>query len=113
MNKPVLTDQQVKAGYVIKDITIKSHDQDMWFLAPTWELVNSYKLGKINEKEYKIIYTELLDERWDLLFNKDINNLKKNLILVCYCKAGEFCHRYIAAEFLQNKGWRYYGEYKQ
>lgn len=111
-NKPVLTEKQVNAGYVVKDITIKSYDEDVWFLAPTWDLVNKYKSGKISEYEYTNDYNELINRRYKFLFKSDIQKLNKNLILVCYCQSGQFCHRYLAAKFLQSKGGIYYGEHK-
>lgn len=101
-------------NFLIKDITIKSCDEDIWFLAPTWELVEQYKSGQISEEKFTHKYLDLINFRWDVLLPSKINNLiKKNVILVCYCPPGQFCHRKLAAEFLVKKGGEYIGEFKE
>jgi hypothetical protein len=70
-------------------------------LAPTWPLVRAYKHGQIDAVEYRKRYIALLQARWrehkesfKLLMNES------SIVLCCYCPAGQFCHRLIAAEVL-------------
>lgn len=105
---------ELNPNFLIKDITIKSCDEDIWFLAPTWELVEKYKSGQISEEQFTHVYLDLIIFRWDVLLPSKINNLmKQNVILVCYCPPGQFCHRRLAAEFLVSKGGEYIGEFKE
>jgi uncharacterized protein YeaO (DUF488 family) len=43
-------------------------------------------------------------KRWDELLNQD------EVVLVCFCKAGDFCHRVLLAEILVKLGAEYKGE---
>jgi len=112
-NKPSLTDDQVSRGFKIVDITIKSGCETGWVLAPTWEMVNAIKLGKLTVEEFTKKYYELLESRWQ----KPIQAIEElvvipRLILVCYCPTGVFCHRRLAANFLvKNLGFLDCGEY--
>jgi uncharacterized protein YeaO (DUF488 family) len=97
----VIKDPQVMA----MDITVKSA---MWpmakELAPTWDMVMSYKSGEIDEAEYRKQYIALLQQRY--LEHKTFwldwvrRYQDSTIVLGCYCKCGAFCHRLIAAEVL-------------
>lgn len=80
-----------------------SYDINLFCLAPSMYLLQSYKDGKISEEEYTKEYLNQLDE-----FRKHIDvfvqNLKHSLkddkiVLLCYEKNG-FCHRHILADYL-------------
>lgn len=71
-------------------------------LAPEWSLVNLYKSGKINKEEYKLSYLSLLNKR-NINPITIINNLKYNSVLLCYEKTGDFCHRRILADWLNEQ----------
>lgn len=80
------------------DITVKSGDK---VFAPTWELLMRYK-GDYDEVYYTKEYTRLMREsfkdhrqHWLELCNQD------EVAIACYCKAGNFCHRYILVDFLR------------
>jgi len=111
-NTPALADNQIRKGIVIVDITIKSACENGFIFAPTWELVNDYKSGKISEDIYTKLYLKLINRRWSIITEHTKNKLSDmNAILVCYCPSGTFCHRYIAADFLvKNMNAVYYGE---
>ncbi len=113
-SKPSLTDDQVSRGFLIVDITIKSSCDTGWILAPTWDLVNDYKSNKISEEKYTTEYLSIIEKRFDRFSQHRINHMNSmKLILVCYCSAGEFCHRYIAADFLVKRlGAVYFGEHR-
>lgn len=72
-------------------------------LAPSQKLLNEWKTKSMNEKEF---YWQYLRE----LINKDKSTIKGelrqldkqagNVVLCCYEKKGDFCHRHILAEWL-------------
>lgn len=84
------------------DITVKSGDHTF---APTWEIVRAWKQGVIDWDTYSEKYRQLMLESykqkhktWDEILRKGV------LTLLCYCRAGENCHRYLLADFLIKLG---------
>ena len=76
-------------------------------LAPSWELLNGYKKGIITSGEYASKY-------WQMLSSKDIKILldeklihltpeEKGIVLLCYEKNPEDCHRSILASYCKEK----------
>jgi uncharacterized protein YeaO (DUF488 family) len=88
------------------DITVKSaNTSEGKSLAPTWELVTSHKDGRINDAQYTERYLTLLRGRYARTPEEFEETLaRRRVVLVCYCKAGSFCHRHLAAEVLQKIG---------
>lgn len=98
------------------DITVKGQDPFGKLFAPTWEMVSTYhKSGRTdNDKQ---IYVEKY--HYAIL-----NVIKRNpgawgkllamphVVLVCFCAAGEFCHRHLLVYYLQEYGAKYNGEIK-
>jgi hypothetical protein len=82
-------------------------------LAPTWDMVNEYKKTKdawtYTMKYYATIIKRIYSEP---NMNKSAFDSivigKDKIMLVCFCPAGEFCHRILAARLLENMG---YGTY--
>lgn len=66
-------------------------------LCPSWDLVSSYKSGKITDLEYTKIYTLQLNR---LVPIKVCQELGEKSILCCWEKPGLFCHRQIVAKWL-------------
>jgi uncharacterized protein YeaO (DUF488 family) len=105
----VYTSQYRYKGKNRLDITVKSGLQ---FLAPTWDMVMQYKHGVISEIEYEIQYRAKMKKSykeqrplWDELLSRD------EVVLVCFCRKGDFCHRLLLANMLQNWfGCEYLGE---
>lgn len=62
-------------------------------LAPTKEML------KMNEATYRKEYQKILDK---LDPSKVYKDLGEDAILLCWEKPGEFCHRRLAAEWLEN-----------
>ena len=90
------------------DITVKSGDQNF---APTWDIVMGVKNGTITELEYERRYKNLMDlscernpKRWNEILSKE------RIVLGCFCKPGEFCHRILLAKLLVQFGAAYLGE---
>lgn len=70
-------------------------------LAPTWELLRAYKSGKVDERGYTEWYLRLLIEERKLIPQQVVDELKDGSILLCYEGPGKFCHRHIAAEWIE------------
>lgn len=92
------------------DITVKTGDKTF---APTWEMVMKSKQGKLTEQEYTYMYYSLMRHsyvtnrrRWDELLSED------RVVLVCFCRKGNFCHRVLLADILIRLGANYCGEIK-
>lgn len=71
-------------------------------LAPTYNILMDYKNKDINEHEYTIrFYYEVLYKYnpGDLL-KALINQFGNNVTLMCYEKPGEFCHRRLVANYI-------------
>lgn len=104
----VYTSQYRYSGPRRLDITaMKGSD----LFRPNWEMVSAYKNGNMSEKQYEEIYHEMMQqsykenlEGWNRLFACDYT------VLVCFCRADTFCHRYLLAEYLEKCGANYLGE---
>lgn len=96
-------------------------------LAPTKEILNAYKISNepehVKEKQYTENYKKIvlknanfkeilsdiqsgLDE--DMLDNMDADNIWESntlhLVLVCFEKSGDFCHRNLVSEAMKEQG---------
>ncbi|ATN93470.1 protein of unknown function DUF488 [Pseudoalteromonas phage J2-1_QLiu-2017] len=80
------------------DTTVKSGDKR---LAPDWSFLMEYKnnrdWGVYKEKFYAKMRTSFLENKsfWEELINKD------EITLLCYCKAGQNCHRLLLVDILK------------
>lgn len=77
---------------------------DWSFLGPQSDLLDGYKEGKIDQETYTNIYTKNLEEIWPSIEGWMMVNYNKNIVLLCYEGKNKFCHRYILADFLKQKG---------
>lgn len=78
-------------------------------LAPPRKLLVSYKKGLIDQDGYTKQYLQFLKTvDWSLtigkLFDISDRNQGKDLILCCYEKPSDFCHRHLLAEYLTKHG---------
>lgn len=74
-------------------------------LFPGWDLVNGIKTGTITEEQYKREYLErlsVMDKSYILNRITEISNMNgsKDVVLLCYEKPGDFCHRHLVGEWL-------------
>lgn len=93
------------------DITIKGKDPIGRFFAPTWKMVMASKEKKLSWDEYKSMYRALmqksyLDNRniWEEILRRD------EVTIVCFCRAGDNCHRFLLADYFSKLGADYMGE---
>lgn len=69
-------------------------------LAPPWNLLSGYKAGTISEEEYIRIYNKQVLDKLDP--NKVYEELGENAVLMCWEKSSDFCHRHLAAKWLED-----------
>ena len=107
----VYTSQYRYSGERRLDITARNGSD---LFRPSWEEVAKFKYGKQDAKareEYETYYHAAMLESyknykngWERLLEADW------VVLVCYCKADTFCHRYLLADYLVKLGAVYKGE---
>jgi uncharacterized protein YeaO (DUF488 family) len=93
------------ARYTPKNIEIC----ELKIFAPSKEILGKIKRGEIDEVEYERMYREEMTNRYD--FNLVLEGLeriseindKRDLVLLCYEKSGDFCHRHIFASIMGEK----------
>ena len=103
-----------EVGIVYLDITVKTGDTTF---SPTWDLLNRYKQGIVDNRGYAEEYMTLMRNsfrtnrsRWNEVLAMD------EVVLACYCKAGAFCHRRLLANIFERQcdgtglEFRYFGE---
>ena len=78
-------------------------------LAPTADLLQKYKSNSITNEEYTSVYhnqlLKLENDGYIAKFVKALSTLqelKGDVVLLCYEKKGDFCHRHLLAEYLNN-----------
>ncbi len=99
--------------YVNRDLTCVSicGKAPFWYkgleyktLAPKYSFFIKYKNKEINEEEYTSEYYKLvldnLDPKKVLEEIDSITFNMNNIILLCYEKPGDFCHRHIVSKWL-------------
>lgn len=87
------------------DVTIGTKDTLGKLFAPaSWDLVMAYKSGNMSEQQYTKKYLSTLEYRykhWPEHFKKAI--AKREVTFVCFCAAGEFCHRLLIVKWLEER----------
>ena len=88
---------------------INSYDLQLTKLAPTAELLQKHKSNSITNEEYTSVYhnqlLKLENDGYIAKFVKALSTLqelKGDVVLLCYEKRGDFCHRQLLAEYLNN-----------
>ncbi len=84
------------------DITVKGKDPEWKVFAPTWKMVMAVKNKGAEAHQY------YLDEYYKILANVPLDSWnellnKKRIVLVCFCRQEEFCHRNILANYIINR----------
>ena len=104
----IYTSQYAYKGDDRIDTTVKTSDG---VFAPTWDIVMGHKRGNLSDKEYTEVYLDLMrasyqknPEAWNAILKRE------RVTLVCFCKAGNFCHRVLLAKLFEKLGATYAGE---
>jgi uncharacterized protein YeaO (DUF488 family) len=71
-------------------------------LIPPWALVDGYKKGTVTEKQFETAYTEQLNASG--INSQYLSKLlvTEDILLLCWEKPGQFCHRHILREWLNS-----------
>ena len=79
--------------------------------AYTWKMVMGVKNGAMSRDEYTDQYLRLMRSSyaahadvWEAILTRE------RVTIVCFCRAGSFCHRYLLADYLAKLGAVYCGE---
>lgn len=72
--------------------------------APSWDIFSKWKNGEIDNFQY----TERFNKEILGRLNKEevkqfLNSFKTDIILLCYEKSGDFCHRHIVADWIETE----------
>jgi len=115
----IYTAQYRYSGADRLDITVKGSVYPGNVLAPTWQMVQAIKAGKMTEWDYSVKYFANIVNRMyqpgraGELDRSAIDNIanRQQTTLVCFCPSGQFCHRILAARMLEGMGFgKYIGE---
>jgi uncharacterized protein YeaO (DUF488 family) len=96
---------KVSISGAISDQIAENIDVHEKRLAPSWDIYKEYK----ETNDYKL-YTKRFKE--EILSNVDLDDIieelrtnygDKHVVLLCYEKPNEFCHRHIVAEAIEEK----------
>lgn len=92
------------------DITVKGQDPFGKAFAPTWQMLDTYKKNP-NREQAKTIYIQQYHEIIKNNFKQlqELLNMEQ-VVLVCFCPYGEFCHRHLLTYYLTQLGAVYTGE---
>ena len=77
-------------------------------LAPTWDILKKYKMN-MDQDEYAAAFRAMLSRLNPREVLKDfysmLNYEDRDMILLCYEKPPDFCHRHLVAEWFTNNGY--------
>lgn len=96
------------------DITVKGKDPIGQLFAPTWDMVMAHKNSAKTEADNKAY----IEKYHQIIINVIKNHPKEwkellsrpNLVIVCFCPPGHFCHRHLLVHYLKHYGAIYHGE---
>lgn len=73
-----------------------------WYkkLAPSWSIWKQYDTGKNIQLYTDRFYSEILGKLDPKQVYDDLQKFGSNLILLCYEKPSDFCHRHLVADWL-------------
>lgn len=75
-------------------------------LMPPWPLVAAIKDGSITQEEYVTAYKHaVLDHLDPHEVAKELTERGEDTVLLCWEKAGDFCHRQLIAQWLFEAGY--------
>jgi len=90
---------QPKGGTLYRELTL---------LTPLWKLVSKYRAGRITQEEYTESFRRQTLKKatlGNLMAMLESNRYPRTpVLLLCWEKEGEFCHRQIVAKWLKKRG---------
>lgn len=73
------------------------------WLAPKWQSFAEWKNGEMDNFQYSEKYIEEVLEKLDKEELRELILSVKDPVFICYEKSGDFCHRHILADWLEDK----------
>lgn len=79
-----------------------------FFVAPSKDLLIAYKNNLISQEQYAIEYMKQLNNNKNNIMklveylNQYNNDKYKHIVMCCYEKSQDFCHRHILSKYLMN-----------
>ena len=74
-------------------------DWKIWDLCPSWELINGWRDGTIDEAKYRKQYAAEIEPT----VAQSLTQIEDGDVLCCWEKEG-FCHRFVVADLLEAAG---------
>ena len=88
----------------------RAFDDCLSEIVPDWDtIVDPYKKGLIDQEEYRKRYIKQLNHSkrtilfWLQLIENRASKHDKEIIFLCFEKSGDFCHRHILAEWIEEQ----------
>lgn len=74
-------------------------------LMPSWNLLKMFQAERINEEDYIRIYASHLEKLNPENVKEQLYRMTKGEepILMCWCGQNDFCHRHLAADWIEEK----------
>lgn len=81
------------------DITVKTGYEPF---APYKDVLYAYKRGEVTDDQYTTLYLNKLREHFRKVPDDFLKVLEAegSMAIACYCKAGNFCHRYLFLSYI-------------
>ena len=72
--------------------------------APSWDIFSKWKSGEIDNFQYTERFNQEILGKLDKEEVKTfLNSFETDIILLCYEKSGDFCHRHIVANWIETE----------
>ena len=72
--------------------------------APSWDIFSKWKSGEIDNLQYTERFNqEILGKLDNEEVLKFLDSFETDIILLCYEKSGDFCHRHIVANWIESE----------
>lgn len=79
------------------------NDLEFKHFAPTWKIFKQWKDGQIDNFQYTEQFKEEVLNKLDKQGIKEfLDSFEQDIILLCYERPGDFCHRHIVADWLES-----------
>lgn len=89
-------------GIITMDVSVKSGNK---IFAPTWDMVMGYKDGTLSIPDYEKQYNKIMKDSKKKHPDAWVEIMKrKEIVFLCYCKPGDFCHRVLLAHEFETLG---------
>lgn len=106
--KRIYTSNYARSGRNSHAVSISASAPDYYAgehissLVPTWHMIREYKSGRMDKEEYSQLYIALMKAR-NGTAEKIYSTIPHETIMLCYEKPGDFCHRRVLADWIEDE----------